>query len=317
MRQAACLLASLSLFWGTALAQDLPGADTAGSDKRYLKQSIDVGGVERRYLVHEPAGWDHKQALPVLLFFHGGGGTAGGNDKLAHIVGFCDRNHILLVCPEGLKRHWNDGRKIKRVDNFDDVGFIDRMIVQITSRWHVDKSRIYATGISNGGFFSQYLAIMLPQKIAAVASVAATLSQDVYSSAKPTHAVPIMFILGTEDPLVPFQGGEIKIGPIHRGKVVSAVDAVSFWVRVNGCQATPVITELPRVARRDPTAVAREEYKPDKTSADVLLYVVTGGGHTWPGGLQYLPVRIVGRTSRQIDANQLIWQFFQQHRLTN
>jgi polyhydroxybutyrate depolymerase len=116
---------------------------------------------------------------------------------------------------------------------------------------------------------------------------------------------------------VPFQGGEIKIGPIHRGKVVSAVDAVGFWVRVNGCQTTPVITELPRVARRDPTSVAREEYRPDKTSADVVLYVVTGGGHTWPGGLQYLPVRIVGRTSRQIDANQLIWQFFQQHRLAN
>jgi polyhydroxybutyrate depolymerase len=303
------------MFWGTALAQDLPAADTAGSDKRYLKQSINVGGIKRGYLVHEPAGWDHKQRLPVILFFHGGGGTAGGNDKLSHIIDFCDQNHIFLVCPEGLNRHWNDGRKIKRVENHDDVAFIDQMIDEITSHWNVDKSRIYATGISNGGFFSQYLALNLPQKIAAVASVAATLSETVYQTAKPTHAVPIMFIIGTKDPLVPFEGGEIKVGAIKRGQVVSAEQAIAFWVGIDGCQTTPVVTEMPRVVRRDPTFVSREEYKPSKTSADVLVYKVNGGGHTWPGGLQYLPIAIVGRTSHQINANELIWQFFQRHRL--
>jgi len=303
---------------GAAAAQDMPVDATTGGDSRYQDETIDVGGLKRSYLVHEPPGWYKRQPLPVLLMFHGGGGTAQGNDKICQIVDFCDAHNVLLVCPVGIKKHWNDGRKIANVENYDDVGFVDKLIDDLSRRWNVDKSHIYAMGMSNGGFFSQYLALKLPQKIAAVASVVATLSQDVYDSEKPSRPVPIMFILGTADPLVPFEGGEITIGPLHRGKTVPATTAINFWVKANGCQPTPVVTELPQVAPLDPTSVTREVFEPGAGGgggAEVVAYIIKGGGHTWPGGKQYLPVRIVGRTSSQMNANDVIWKFFEQHHL--
>jgi polyhydroxybutyrate depolymerase len=112
---------------------------------------------------------------------------------------------------------------------------------------------------------------------------------------------------------VPWQGGTIHVGRQEFGQSVSALETVSFWVRANGCSAAPVHSDLPDADPQDGTRVYLESYANCASGTAVQFYTVEGGGHTWPGGLQYLPEGMVGKTSRDIDANQVIWRFFSEH----
>jgi len=280
-----------------------------------VPRSLKVGGVERTYRLHVPPAYDGVRPLPLLLLFHGGGGQGAGMARLSGMNQVADRNGFLVAYPDGLNRHWNDGRSVVR--GADDDAFVRALIDDLSSRYKVDPRRIYATGISNGGFFSEHLVCAMPDRIAAAAMVAATMSVEQYSGCRPGRAVPVLFILGVEDPLVPWQGGTIglKRGPIRqllkdRGKAVSAAQSVAYWVKNNGCSPVPAVSVLPDADPRDGTRIRKEAYQSTPGGAPVVLYAIDGGGHCWPGGRQYLPERIIGRTSRDINASEVIWEFF-------
>jgi polyhydroxybutyrate depolymerase len=118
---------------------------------------------------------------------------------------------------------------------------------------------------------------------------------------------------GTDDPLVPYQGGEVGLGNIKRGKSLSIAETVAFWRAHNDCPTVPVIAQEPDADPKDGTRVRTETYAPCRDASAVILYAIEGGGHTWPRGLQYLPEAIIGKTSRDIDANTILWNFFKQH----
>jgi len=276
-------------------------------------------GLRRSYIVHIGASCDLSHPAPLVIVLHGGGGNGAGMVKLTGFNAVSDREGFIVVYPDGIDRHWNDGRGVEwyraHTQDIDDVGFISALIDELSRKLNIDAKRVYATGISNGGMMSYRLGCELSDRIAAIAAVAASLAVNKVKEWSPTRPIPVMIIAGTADPLVPWNGGDIRYGERIYGTVLSVPETVEFWVEKNGCTARPVVRRLPDSDPADGTVVRREAYSGCKDGAEVVLYAVEGGGHTWAGGLQYLPERIIGKTSREFSASEVIWQFFKQHSL--
>jgi polyhydroxybutyrate depolymerase len=171
--------------------------------------------------------------------------------------------------------------------------------------------------MSNGAIMSYRLACELSDKIAAIAPVAGNIPQNILMKCSPSRPVSVLAINGTKDPLVPFNGGDVT-GPFGQkklGKVLSVQESVRFWVKYNNCSATPVVTYEPNRDTEDGTLVRKEAYTNGRNDTEVVLLIIENGGHTWPGGYQYLGKGIVGKTSYDINADEIIWKFFEQHSL--
>lgn len=292
------------------------------SEDKYKNTSVRsmvYDGLKRTYRLHIPSSSNKTKAVPLLFVFHGG---EGSGQQMEHLTlgGFntlSDKEGFMVVYPDGVGKHWNDGRGIKMYrshkENIDDVGFIDALIEEIAKTFNIDRGRIYATGISNGGFFSQRLACELSEKIAAIAPVAASMTEKISEMSPPERPVSVLIIAGTKDPLVPWEGGEVGIGPLKLGKVLSITETVKKWASYNNCSLSPLVTWLPEKDPKDGTRVRREVYGQGREGSEVILYAIEGGGHTWPGGYQYLPAFIVGKTSGDINANEVIWDFFKKY----
>jgi len=286
------------------------------------RNSISVGGLERTYALFIPSSYEPSKPIPVVFLFHGGRGTGQGMQKLT-LGGFdriADREGFIVLYPDGIEKHWNDGRGLQAFrahrENIDDVGFISALIDHLIRTLNVDATRIYAAGISNGGQFSQRLACELSDRIAAIGVVAIQLPEHFPPVCAPKRSVSVLMMPGTEDPLVPWEGGEIGFKRGRKfGRVLSVSESIRFWTMKNQCPSSPMITYEPDRNPKDGTRVRREIYGPCSQETEVLLYAIEGGGHTWPGGDQYLPAWIIGRTSRDIDANERLWDFFKKHTL--
>jgi polyhydroxybutyrate depolymerase len=281
------------------------------------KKTITVDGVEREYYVHVPESYDGSEAVPLVLTLHGGGGKAEKMDKLTGFNDVADREGFIVVYPQGDNKRWNDGREIRSllpVEPPDDVRFLGDLVKRLTVDYKIDEERIYSTGISNGAFMSYRLAAENPNVFAAVAGVAAQISKALRDKYPPEGPVAVMMILGTEDPLVPYEGGEVKVFGIKRGEALSAAESVTLWTETNGCSGTPETTYYADIDGDDGSVVRRDEYFSD-VGDDVVLLTVEGGGHTWPGGWQYMAVKVIGETNRDIDASDVIWEFFEGHTL--
>jgi polyhydroxybutyrate depolymerase len=254
------------------------------------------------------------------MVLHGGGGTGKGMVKLTH-GGFdrlSDREGFIVVYPDGIEKHWNDGRQNLSYrahrEKIDDVGFISALIDHLAKEDSIDIKRVYVTGISNGAIMSLRLGCGLSEKIAAIASVAGSMPENMPSQCSPSRSISVLIISNTADPLVPWGGGEIRFGLRRFGRVLSVPETVKFWVNHNQCSSPPNIIWEPDRDPKDGTSVRRESYSECQESSEVVLYVIEGGGHTWPGGHQYLPQWIIGKTSRDIDANEVIWDFLKKHK---
>ena len=277
-------------------------------------------GVKRIYHIYLPQNFDKNKPAPMVLALHGGGGkgskfeTGTTNGTLTAAA---DKLGVVLVFPEGINKHWNDGRTeiFKKKRAYDDVGFIEKVIDRMIKEYGIDAARVYATGISNGGLLSVRLAIDLSDKIAAVAPVAAQLTKALERKS-PTTPISIMIVNGTSDPLIPFKGGHIKLFKFSRsrGEVLSTYTTINHFKKYNSCTGGVKKDETIDNDSNDGTTVTIEKYA-CKNNTEVILVQVNGGGHTWPGGKQYLKPRIVGSVSREINASEMILNFFLKHSL--
>jgi polyhydroxybutyrate depolymerase len=283
---------------GWRRARRLPAGDQV--------HAIQVGDAVRRYVLHVPESNPKDGTRPLVLVFHGGGGSAGNMPNFTGFDRVADANGFIVAYPNGIDRHWNDSRGLSPAD---DVAFIRALIAKLQRAYKVDPGRVYATGISNGGFFSNRLACDLTDKLTAIASVAATMPEALVPECQPSRPISVMYMQGTKDPLVPIGGG-----PVARthGNAVSLERAAQFWREWNHTSAQPVEAQLPDTAH-DGTTVRRQVFGKGKDGTEVVVYTIEGGGHTWPGGRQYLPVFLVGKASRNLDATQVIWEFFASH----
>ncbi|TET34355.1 MAG: phospholipase [Planctomycetota bacterium] len=283
------------------------------------KDSIQHIGLTRTFEYHVPASWTYADEQPLVFALHGGGGngdrmialTQGGFDTLSESEGF------IVVYPDAYEKQWNDGRGIEdyasHLYNVDDVGFLSTLIDYFDDSYNIDRKRVYATGISNGSFMSHRLGIEASDRFAAVAPVCGSLTENL-SLLTPMGPIPILIMVGVEDPMVPFGGGDIVIlGITGMGRVISAANTVNYWVSNNVCDPAPTVTWLPDLDPDDGTLVRRDVYGNGLSGSEVVYYEVVGGGHTWPGGWQYLGEWLVGKTCRDMDANTVIWDFFKTH----
>jgi polyhydroxybutyrate depolymerase len=216
-----------------------------------------------------------------------------------------------LVYPEGVQKNWNDGRPTAPNQlGINDVGFFNQMCDYMINNYSVDAKKIYATGISNGGFMSTRLGCELSNRIAAIAVNAATIeATTIAPNCKPNRPVPALYIHGTADPLVPFTGGLMTAGGTAGGTILSHFQTIDKWITINGCSATPTITDLPDISN-DGTTIKQRVYSGGTNGSEVVSYVVLNGGHTWPQGYQYLSESIIGKTSQDMNGCEVIWAFF-------
>ncbi len=279
------------------------------------KHTLQWEGYERTYYVYTPAG-DHSGPLPLLFHLHGGGGNAQSNMRgtFHRFHELADRDGFIIVYPEAVEKNWNDGRYSDRIlswrENIDDVGFIVAVLNEVAGRQAVDRSRVFTTGISNGGFMSSRLLCDRADVFRGGAILTASLSEDYLPQCEPSENVGVLVMNGTDDPLVPYDGGEVRVLGQTRGRIISTDELVTFWQARNGCQTTPSVANLPDL-EDDGTRIRRSEYEACAAGGALVLYTVEGGGHTWPGGRQYLGERAIGKTSRDIVACDVIWDFFQ------
>lgn len=312
--QKVSVLKWLSIFFAGVIVILLPIAAARRLPPGISKETIRVGDRTREYLLQVPPGIEKWNKIPLVLVFHGGGGHASSMPKFSGFQRLAENPHNLLIAayPESLNKSWNDSRGLSPAD---DVEFIRALIDKLQNELPVDTHRIYATGISNGGFFSNRLACDLSDEIAAIASVAATMPATLPDNCHPSRPIPVLYMNGTKDPLVPINGGPIgaNLG-LKRGECISLADAVRFWTKRNQAAAIPQVSEIPDKAD-DGTHVTKETYLARKGGAEVVVYRIDGGGHAWPGGLQYLPKMVIGKASQQIDGAEEIWNFFRGQRL--
>jgi polyhydroxybutyrate depolymerase len=282
----------------------------AGLDE---KRTIVVGSSTRQYLLHLPESRTYAgKRAPLVLVFHGGGGHAWNMPGFTHFDELADERNFIVAYPDSVAGNWNDGREIAHTD---DVAFVRALIDELEHSYPIDPQRVYATGISNGGFFSNRLACELTGKIAAVASVAATIPEPLVPMCGPSRPISVMYIHGTEDPLVPIDGGQVGFKRARaRGYSISLAAAARFWRGQDQISSAPSATDL-RDQVSDGTHVHREIWAGGKDGSEVVVYTIQGGGHTWPSGPQYLPKLIVGKASGNLDATRIIWEFFQSHAL--
>jgi len=276
-------------------------------------RSIEHDGLIRIYGVYVPLSYTGQEPVPLVLALHGGNLNARHMERLSGFDMLAAREGFIVVYPNGLNNRWNDGREAlcgqPEVSDVDDVGFIAALIDQLAADFNIDPARVYATGVSNGGMMSHRLACELTDRFAAIAPVSTAIPEKLEPNCTPSAPISVLMINGTEDWCIPWDGGYV-IGQEDWGAVISVDETVNFWVTHNQCNADPDIYWQPDRAPNDGTRVWRETYAGGQDGAEVIFYGVEGGGHNWPGSLLRQLPRLLGRVSYDINASEIIWDFF-------
>jgi polyhydroxybutyrate depolymerase len=248
--------------------------------------------------------------MPLVVALHGGGGGGIGLAAFSRMNQVADRHGFLVAYPNGVESSWADGRGITDADRagVDDVRFLADLIEMLAGRHPVDPGRIFVAGISNGGTMAFRLGCELSDRVAALGVVAASMPAVLVPTCAPGRPVSLVLMHGTEDRLMPFEGGEVMS---NRGEVIGARATAQRWAGLNGCATDPDVAVLPATVD-DGTRVLMESFA-GPLGVSVELHVIEGGGHTWPGGLRFAAVGMLGRTTRNLDASETIWRFFASH----
>ncbi len=264
-----------------------------------------------------------------LVFALSGSGQSVEQLRIATNFGFealADREGFLLVYAEGwsagssLGPEWNDCRRNTsqpaHLENVDDVGFLLHVLEAASRATLVDRTRVFVAGVSDGGQMAYRMATEHPDRFAAIAAIVAQQPTHENSSCmEPRGPISVLVMNGTDDPIIPYTGGEASFhGWFSAGNVQSTDDTISHWKRVNAIEGPSVRDELPDRDPEDGSRVASERWV-SSSGHEVVLYSIVGGGHSIPGGYRGAPDFVLGVTNRDIDATKVIWAFFNRHRL--
>jgi polyhydroxybutyrate depolymerase len=282
-------------------------------DDRTHSRTLTSDGRERRYLIHYPPQYDAARPWPVVLSFHGSNSNGQIQLEFTAMNVNADREGFVVVYPFGTGERerllfWNAGNccGYAHRENIDDVGFVRALVERLDSEVNVDATRVYAAGMSNGAMMAYRLASEAADVFAAVATVAGTMGTK---TCRPSRPVSVIHFHGSDDEFVPVAGGvgRRSVTGTHQFSVEHSIRA---WVAANGCAPEPVVTSLSNM-HDDGTSTLRYVYGPGHEQSEVVLYLIHGAGHTWPGR----PPRphCLGKTTYNILANDVIWEFFQRH----
>ncbi|MCT8334845.1 alpha/beta hydrolase-fold protein [Leptospira sp. 85282-16] len=274
------------------------------------------GGIPRYYKVHVPKSYSPNKETPLLFVLHGGGGDMEiqSNEEYYHQISKSEENGHIIVFPNGYSKYksgkiatWNAGNCCAeaRDKKVDDVGFIKEVLNLTTKQLHIDKSKVYSTGMSNGAMMTYRLACEMTDNLSAIATVAGT---DNTISCNPSKPISVLHIHAKDDDKVLFYGGA---GDSFKDRslvtdFISVPKSISKWVNYNQCNPKPKrVFEEP--------GVTCDEYSECKEGVKVKLCITEKGGHSWPGGKK--PSLFFGSASpsNAIKANDVMWEFFKEN----
>ena len=263
-----------------------------------VQKTLQHDGNSRKYLVYVP-NILAQQPVPLVLNFHGLGSSAIEQYYYSAMRPIADTAGFIMVLPEGIQNVWNIGHPDLAFLPTDDIGFLDELLDTLLSNYPIDPTRVYATGMSMGGFFSHTLGCRLRERFAAVASVTGSITDTTLAHCQASAPIPMLQVSSTTDDVVPWEGA--------RG-FVSIDSLINFYVARNGCTSPPDSTQLPDISTTDSSTVVKYEWNQCSEENEIVFYKITGSGHAWPGSP--IPLR---NPNQDFNAGAAIWNFFSRH----
>jgi len=275
---------------------------------------VPVGSRHRTATLCVPAGPPPASGWPLVLAFHGGQSHPEMMRRFSGLDALAAAGRAVVVFPEGTGFReglftWNGGNCCgeARADGSDDVGFVAALLDALAARLPIDPRRVHATGMSNGAMMAYRVAAELSERIASIAPVAGPLALE---SIAPSRAVPVLHFHGSLDQFTPLGGG-IGRRSITRVSHRPVLEGLLDWVHANGCTPEYVRETIP--CSDEGITIERFTWGAAAAGNDVVLYRLEGGGHTWPGRVP--DSFFLGASALSLDANAIIWEFFQRHPL--
>jgi polyhydroxybutyrate depolymerase len=267
--------------------------------------------TNRSYRLYVPPAVRAKGAPAPLVLVLQGAGPGFDIMDITRVAAVADREGFAVAFPGAVGDLWNDGAlQVLGPNTANDVSFLRRVVADIDAKeLPLDRRRIYAIGFSNGGAMSLRLACEAADLFAGVGAVAANMPKALASDCRPSAPISVIVINGTEDPVIPYRGGGVRLARLLRfGEVLSTDETMTLWARLNGCGAPAPPVQLPDRDPRDDSRAVQIDF--DCRGARMRLLRIEGGGHTWPGGMQFMPSLMIGPVNRDVDAGQAAWSFF-------
>lgn len=270
--------------------------------------SLVSSGETRHYLLYVPKSYDPAQPVPLVITFHGFASWPAHQARISGWNDLADEQGFVVVYPMGRKfpLRWNANSTPEAAA--EEVLFAAELIEKLKSQYNIDPQRIYVNGFSNGGGMSDVLACELSDRIAAVGTVSGAYLYP-RAACTPQRPMPMMTFHGTEDPVVPYLGG--NSGPFEEQTFPLIADWVSWWAEENACTGEQPAAVSAQAAQGGVSGVA---YTGCAADVEVIFYSIAGAGHSWSGG-KPMPRWVVGETTDAIDTTAELWAFFQRHPL--
>ena len=237
----------------------------------------------------------------MVLNMHGYTSSASQQETYTQMDVVADTGKFIVVYPDGVNNAWNGGFGVNA--NIDDVGFLSMVIDTMKKKFSVDSTKVFACGLSAGGFMSYRLACELQNKIAAIVPVSGLMSDSTRIFCQTLCTIPVMHFHGTADGVVNYNGN---------AGYVSVDSTMKIWIGKDGAPQTPTITNIPDINTSDNCTVTKYVYSPGQNNSEVVLFKITNGGHTWPGAIA---VPSLGNTNEDMNASGEIWNFFRKFSL--
>lgn len=284
-----------------------------------------TSGRSRSWIVYAPPTYDPAQPAPVVVLLHGRPGNSGGMASMTGMNAVAENHNFIVVYPDGIDNEWNAQFDLSAGDISltgrrstlpqDDVGFLQTMMDDLAVDFNIDRSRLYLGGFSNGGFMSYRMACSAGETFAAFAPVSGNLYTELSRHCARSAPTPILIMHGTADPSVPYEG--VLVANREMGDPIrisyGIQETVAAFARRNGCSLSGESTTYAERGESPGTHVVRFIPRDCSSGADVVLYIVSGGGHTWPGHPR--PQAELGAVNMDMDAGEILWDFFSRHTL--
>ena len=264
--------------------------------------SLTFAGTARSSILHVPANYNQNTAYPLILVLHAMNMTAAQMESLTGFDALADSNNFFVAYPDSVGSQW------VVTGTTNDVQFSVALLQKIEASYHIDPTRVYVAGYSQGAGLGQEIAFCNPTLVAGVGNVSEDLNSGWQSVCK--LATPISYVLfhGTADPVSPYNG--VAGTPA----TYSAMQTATTWAQVDGCANTskPSSSTYADTLNTGPKVTdTLYTWSGCKNGTTVAFYSIPGGGHTWPGGTQtYVPTSPMGPTSMNTNASQIMWQTF-------
>jgi len=290
---------ALAAIWMLSVAGVVQAAVTPEENVVAFARTFSDQGINRRIIYLRPR-VSPARPPPAFLLLPYRGGDADDMADLVHAARLVRLFGVIVIIPEAFNGYWNYKALLGPLTTPDDVRFLDHVIDDAIDHYGIDARRIYMGGYSGGAMMTLRYVCDTPGRITGAALVGAQMIRTLAGKCDAGMPPAVMFIAGNEDPLGAYDGSST---------LMSAADSAAFWAQANGCNAIPQRESLPDIVD-DGTQTVLDRYGGCRSGEAVRLYSVLGGGHTWPGTVDFSPS--LGRTSQDFDASETFMRFLLQ-----